>query len=1839
MRITTNSFRTRAARRGGLLAAVAAVAVLLWLSLGGQARAVDPVTITSVSPSEGPGAGGTVVTINGTGFSTLARGTAVRFGTTTVTSTVTCVVSTRCTVTSPPGAGLADIRATVSGFTTAVTPADRFAYIPAVAKIGPSSGPEVGGTNVSVEGSGFASAGTVINFGPNPATNVVCSGLGKCSATSPAGAGVQDVTVTVAEKTSALVAADRFTYQAAARPLITAISPATGPSIGGTVVTITGSNFSVTTNATKVRFGTTFATATAAPNVLCTSTTSCRATAPAGAGVVDVFVAVGATAISGAGATTKYTYIPRPTITSAAPNIGASAGGYVVAITGTGFSAGVGNTTVRFGPMAATVVACTTTICQVVAPSGATDINGTSTVDVTATALGQTSAITPADQFTYAGPTVATVTGVSPARSLAGGGGTVTVTGLHFRSVLAPFTPPPVSFGTVPAAGVACSSDTTCTATIPAGIEGSTVDVTVSVVDGANPPTPSQASAADRFTYFAAINEPPFAPHTVFVFPQRDFVSTTGFDPGDAPYTVEVVRGGNRVGLAANLTPAFDAAANDWLMEVNHPGGACWGLPFTPDITAGDVVRVTGRSGISEQTPTVGITAGPASRNAPAGLTITVHGRAVDANGVRLPIGQVEHRFVVPDPKSRFSNGRRTIRAASGGADGTFVFDNGGTADTYTATYVLNAFDADLAMGSESRGVWLGRGTGTEGTIFEVGDQVVGGPFAPACAPLEPDTIAPTAPAGLAVNVSFDSAHLTWSAATDNRAVAGYRVFRDDSLVATLSPTALNYGDLHVTPVGFHTWTVDAFDGATPAPNRSPLSNAVTAETFASAAPDLAIAKSHAGDFQVGVQGVYTITVTNFGTADTAGLVTILDTLPAGLGFVSATATGPSCHDNPGHGNCNDLPHNPATCALDLDGRTVRCTTDGLVEPGAAGAIVVTITVNVRPAAYPSVTNTATVANMGDLTPANDSSSDPTIVLAPTPVAINQPPIAPAAIISFPGRDFISALGWIPGEFYTVEAYRGATRIGIKHGARADAGGIVEINHPGGACWDTVTPNLQPGDLIRVIDRNGVAHQIRTANVRAVHARSLGGGVVVVRGTAQDANGQPIPSSQLSQRIVASTADPFNLSGRRKVEAIAGAGGADGVLAYDAPGSINWTATYTGLDAHDEALAVSAETRIIYLGVDPLAGVDLTIFEDGDQTFKGPAAGFCSTPADTNPTPARPDLAITSSHGTIAVPDFTVGQPDDYTLSVRNVGGADFFGQAIVTDDLPAGLTFITATSTGTGANWSCSSFGQRVTCIRDGLAGSLPSGDSNTIVIKVNVSALAVGDVMNAAEVSGPFDEFPANNRSEDRAHIRPAGAGIGVDLSVTSTHTRVFTANATGFYHRVDTFGVYHLTVRNHGDAETIVAIPLVDTLPAGMTFISTSAGDWACAAGPANTVACTTNLVLLPGQSSSVDLTIRADATAVGARANLVDVSYPGDGNAPDNHAEDVTTVNPNPSEPPTSGVAMIAFPARDFISASGFQETDGPIIFKVIRNGALIATSEPVDLVDDPATVVYDGIADVNHPGGGCWVTNTPDIRAGDQVVAITSSGIGHQITVAYVAAAPAVDVGGGSVQVHGIAHDGAGHPLPIGQVENRLIASTADPFNFNGRRVLRTGDGTLAYDAPGAITWTATYTGLDAHDVALALASESRAVWLGRQPPALVEMTIYENGAGTVGGPQGLCTAPLLNPADLQVAIQGPVAPPVAGEQVTVIVQVVNAGPTAANPVRLLIALPVAASDGVVAAAQTFMLDLGPLAVGLPIHVPITFTMAAGAIDIVVLAAAPEADGTENCALAWLRVAP
>lgn len=349
-------------------------------------------TVTAISPAQGGTAGHTTVTISGTGFSTTAAATTIRFGTGTATS-VSCSSATSCTASSPTGtAGSVDVKVTVAGKTSGTVAVDKFAYVttPVVSRLTPAYGAVAGGTSVTISGSGFSttSGATTFSFGTNAATQVHCTSTSTCTATAPAGSGSVNVSATVASFSSAAVTADQFTY--AAQPTISALSVSVGPATGGTTLTVTGTNFRTTAGGTTISFG-----PTAGSAVTCASSTSCTVRSPGGRGTADVTATVlGQT--SAASSADQFTFVSAPVVTSVSPRTGTATGGTVATVTGTDLTSSLGASTISFGSAAATNVSCSSaTTCTATAPAGA------NAVDVRVTAGGQASAIAGADKFTY----------------------------------------------------------------------------------------------------------------------------------------------------------------------------------------------------------------------------------------------------------------------------------------------------------------------------------------------------------------------------------------------------------------------------------------------------------------------------------------------------------------------------------------------------------------------------------------------------------------------------------------------------------------------------------------------------------------------------------------------------------------------------------------------------------------------------------------------------------------------------------------------------------------------------------------------------------------------------------------------------------------------------------------------------------------------------------------------------------------------------------------------------------------------------------------------------------------------------------------------------------------------------------------------------------------------------------------------------------------------------------------------------------------------------------------------------------------------------------------------
>ncbi len=160
---------------------------------------------------------------------------------------------------------------------------------------------------------------------------------------------------------------------------------------------------------------------------------------------------------------------------------------------------------------------------------------------------------------------------------------------------------------------------------------------------------------------------------------------------------------------------------------------------------------------------------------------------------------------------------------------------------------------------------------------------------------------------------------------------------------------------------------VSGYSGGTSfTPKGGGIFNSVSKSLSSYFAPDdldLAISKSHSGDFVIGQNGQYTINVVNVGTETIQGSITVTDSLPLGLTPVIVEA--------PGWDPCP------------IDGQTLTCefTNPSGVAP-STNLPPIMLTVSVDELAAPVVTNTANLSNANDVNSTNNVANDETTIVS-----------------------------------------------------------------------------------------------------------------------------------------------------------------------------------------------------------------------------------------------------------------------------------------------------------------------------------------------------------------------------------------------------------------------------------------------------------------------------------------------------------------------------------------------------------------------------------------------------------------------------------------------------------------------------------------------------------------------------------------------------------------------------------------------------------------------------------------------------------------------------------------
>jgi uncharacterized repeat protein (TIGR01451 family) len=266
-----------------------------------------------------------------------------------------------------------------------------------------------------------------------------------------------------------------------------------------------------------------------------------------------------------------------------------------------------------------------------------------------------------------------------------------------------------------------------------------------------------------------------------------------------------------------------------------------------------------------------------------------------------------------------------------------------------------------------------------------------------------------------------------------------------------------------------------------------------------------------------------------------------------------------------------------------------------------------------------------------------------------------------------------------------------------------------------------------------------------------------------------------------------------------------------------------------------------------------------------------------------NDVAGEPDVSIVKTNDPTGL--VQNGASITYTLTVTN-GGTATATQVEVTDELPAGVTFVSATA-------GCDEAAGVVTCA----LGDIGAGASLGVDITVTVDDTFCGPIVNAAHVSASNETGGAteNNDSNDVSNAVECSEPTPPDLQVTKS------SDAEGVLHDGDDF-FYTITVTNVGDEEA-TGVEFEDVLPSGALNVAippfpTFGGEPCTVASsvlpggiPHTTVQCGP-IDLGPGASASVTFKVIVTGDVCGSITNIVDVegsNEPAENVGSDNHAE--------------------------------------------------------------------------------------------------------------------------------------------------------------------------------------------------------------------------------------------------------------------------------------------------------------------------------------------------------------
>ncbi|HEY9808007.1 MAG TPA: DUF11 domain-containing protein [Halomicronema sp.] len=521
-----------------------------------------------------------------------------------------------------------------------------------------------------------------------------------------------------------------------------------------------------------------------------------------------------------------------------------------------------------------------------------------------------------------------------------------------------------------------------------------------------------------------------------------------------------------------------------------------------------------------------------------------------------------------------------------------------------------------------------------------------------------------------------------------------------------------------------------------------------------------------------GQQINYTLTLTNNGPGDATN-VQVTEPLAPGLTFVSATTSQGTYDSGTGLWNAGNI----------------------------ANGSSLTLTIRATVTTANPVTNTAqvTASDQTDPNSANNSSSV-TIPEIPADLAItktvDQPNATPGQTLSYTITLTNNGPGNASDVAVTDQLPQGLTLLSsnASQGTYDATTGLWTVGNVPNTGTATLTISARVNTATPITNTAQVTASdqpdpVAGNNSASVTTPQQAADLVLAKSVD---NPNPTPGQQFTYTIVVTNTGPANATGVQITDQIPA--GVSFISAIPSSGTYDNTTGLWNLGNLNNGQAATLRITAVLNAANATNTASITASNQPDPNT--------TNNQDSVTVPATgADLSLRK---TANVANPRLGDTIVYTLTLTNSGPQNATGVQ-VTDRLPAGLTFISASGTYDSATgvWT---------------VGNVASGGTATLTIQARKTA--EGPVTNTAQVSAsdqpdPDSTVGNNNPSEDDQASVTLPQDIA-DLSLSKTSDNLNPTPGTTF--------TYTVTLRNSGPA-TATGVQVLEQVPAGLTLVSST------------------------------------------------------------------------------------------------------------------------------------------------------------------------------------------------------------------------------------------------------------------------------------------------------------------------------------------------------------------------------------------------------------------------------